>query len=90
MAGGWLTARLSSRDDERDVQALAGLGFLAGPAGVVAWFVTQGWGPLWYALAIPVTGVIATLTSGRLARRPQGWAFMPIPISTRAGPEGPP
>ncbi len=29
LAGGWLAARLSPRDDQRDVQALAGLGFLA-------------------------------------------------------------
>lgn len=69
LAGGALTARLSPRADFRDVLILAGLGLVAGLAGIVAWFATPGLGPLWYAVAIPVTGVLATLAGGRLVHR---------------------
>ena len=66
--GGALTGLLSARTDQRDVRILAGIGFLAGLAGVAAWFATPGLGPLWYAAAIPVTGAIATLVGGHLAQ----------------------
>ena len=66
--GGWLAARLSARSDLRDVQILAGLGFLAGVAGLVAWSVTPDMGPLWFAVLIPVTGVVFTLLGGRFGQ----------------------
>ena len=68
LLGGALTALISARADQRDVRILAGLGFLAGLAGVAAWFATPGLGPLWYAAAIPITGAIATLIGGQLAQ----------------------
>ena len=68
LLGGALTALISPRADQRDVRILAGLGFLAGLAGVAAWFATPGLGPLWYAAAIPITGAIATLIGGQLAQ----------------------
>ena len=69
LLGGALTGLLSARTDQRDVRILAGIGFLAGLAGVAAWFATPGLGPLWYAAAIPVTGAIATLLGGQMVQR---------------------
>jgi peptidoglycan/LPS O-acetylase OafA/YrhL len=66
--GGILTGLLTLRADQRDVRVLAALGFLAGLAGIAAWFATPGLGPLWYAVLIPVTGAPAALIGGQLAR----------------------
>ena len=68
LLGGALTGLLTPRQGPRDVRILAALGFLAGLAGVAAWFAAPGLGPLWYAAAIPVTGASAVLAGGQLAQ----------------------
>lgn len=63
--GGWVTARLAPSAPGKHVMALAILGLVAGALGVVAAVVTQ-LGPLWYAVAVAITGPLLTLVGGRL------------------------
>lgn len=70
VVGGWVTARLAPSAPMRHVAALALVGLVAGLAGVV-FAVTSDLGPLWYAVAVAVTGPLCTLLGGRLLKRAQ-------------------
>jgi hypothetical protein len=69
--GGWVTARLAPEPRMRAVWILTGIGAALGLVGVLS---TLGagpeLGPLWYPVAVAVTGPIASWWGGRtLARR---------------------
>jgi hypothetical protein len=56
VASGCVTARLAPDRPMRHVWILAGIGLVAGLAGIVAYYIIGGveLGPAWYALSIPV------------------------------------
>jgi peptidoglycan/LPS O-acetylase OafA/YrhL len=59
VAGGYATARLAPDRPMRHAWILAGIGLVAGLAGVVAYYVIGGaeLGPAWYAISIPIEAI---------------------------------
>jgi peptidoglycan/LPS O-acetylase OafA/YrhL len=60
----------------RHVWILAGIGLVAGLAGVVAYYTIGGaeLGPAWYAISIPVEAIPCVWLGGRLAAEANGAA----------------
>ena len=52
----------------KHVVARALIGLVAGTAGVV-FAITSALGPLWYAVAVAITGPLCTLLGGRLLKQ---------------------
>jgi peptidoglycan/LPS O-acetylase OafA/YrhL len=75
VAGGYVTARLAPDRPMRHAWILAGIGLVAGLAGVVAYYAIGGaeLGPAWYAISIPVEAIPCVWLGGRLSagRRPE-------------------
>jgi hypothetical protein len=69
VAGGYVTARLAPDRPMRHAWILAGIGLVAGLAGVVAYHAIGGaeLGPAWYAISIPVEAIPCVWLGGRLA-----------------------
>jgi len=69
VAGGYVTAHLAPDRPMRHAWILAGIGLVAGLAGVVAYYtIGEGkLGPAWYAIAIPVEAIPCVWFGGRLA-----------------------
>jgi len=69
VAGGYTTARLAPNRPMRHAWILAGIGLVAGLAGVVAYYTMGGaeLGPAWYAISIPVEAIPCVWLGGRLA-----------------------
>jgi peptidoglycan/LPS O-acetylase OafA/YrhL len=69
VAGGYTTARVAPNRPMRHAWTLAGIGLVAGLAGVVAYYTMGGaeLGPAWYAISIPVEGVPCVLIGAKLA-----------------------
>jgi peptidoglycan/LPS O-acetylase OafA/YrhL len=69
VAGGYVTARLAPDRPMRHAWILAGIGLVAGLAGVVAYYAIGGaeLGPAWYAISIPVEAIPCVWLGGRLA-----------------------
>jgi peptidoglycan/LPS O-acetylase OafA/YrhL len=69
VAGGYATARLSPARPMRHAWILAGIGFVAGLAGVAAYYVIGGaeLGPAWYAISIPIAAIPCVWLGARLA-----------------------
>ena len=59
IAGGYVTAHLAPDRPMRHAWILAGIGLVAGLAGVVAYYAIGGaeLGPAWYAISIPVEAI---------------------------------
>lgn len=72
VVGGYVTARLAPDRPMGHVWVLAGIGLLAGLAGVVGYYVVGGpeLGPAWYAISIPVSAIPCIWLGARLAARP--------------------
>ena len=77
VAGGYATARLAPDRPMRHAWILAGIGFVAGLAGVVAYYVIGGaeLGPAWYAISIPAEAIPCVLLGAKFAtpRRAAFW-----------------
>ncbi len=71
VAGGYVTARLAPDRPMRHAWVLAGIGLVAGLAGVVAYFMIGGpqMGPVWYALSIPAEAIPCVWAGAWLAMR---------------------
>jgi peptidoglycan/LPS O-acetylase OafA/YrhL len=69
VVGGYATARLSPDRPMRHAWILAGIGFVAGLAGVAAYYVIGGaeLGPAWYAISIPIEAIPCVWLGARLA-----------------------
>jgi peptidoglycan/LPS O-acetylase OafA/YrhL len=69
VAGGYATARLAPDRPMRHAWILAGIGLVAGLAGVVAYYVIGGaeLGPAWYAFSIPIEAIPCVWLGARLA-----------------------
>lgn len=69
VAGGYATARLAPDRPMRHAWILAGIGLVAGLAGVVAYYVVGGerLGPAWYALSIPLEAIPCVWLGARIA-----------------------
>jgi peptidoglycan/LPS O-acetylase OafA/YrhL len=69
VAGGYATARLAPNRPMRHAWTLAGIGLVAGLAGVVAYYLIGGaeLGPAWYAISIPVEAIPCVWLGARLA-----------------------
>ena len=69
IAGGYTTARLAPRRPMFHAWILAGIGVVAGLAGVVAYYTIGGaeLGPSWYAISIPVETIPCVWLGTRLA-----------------------
>jgi hypothetical protein len=69
VAGGYVSARLAPDGPMRHAWILAGIGLVAGLAGVVAYYAMgEGeLGPAWYAVSIPVEAISCVWLGGRLA-----------------------
>jgi peptidoglycan/LPS O-acetylase OafA/YrhL len=69
VAGGYVTARLAPDRPMHHAWILAGIGLVAGLAGVVAYYAIGGaeLGPAWYAISIPVEAIPCVWLGGRLA-----------------------
>jgi len=69
VAGGYVTARLAPGRPMRHAWVLAGIGLLAGTAGVVYYFTAGGaeLGPAWYAISIALEAVPCVWIGGQLA-----------------------
>jgi hypothetical protein len=69
IAGGFVTARLAPARPMRHVWILAGIGLMAGLAGVAAYYSMGAGelGPSWYAIAIPIEAIPCVWLGGRLA-----------------------
>lgn len=71
VTGGYTTARLAPRLPMCHAWILAGIGFIAGLAGV-AYYYTAGTaelGPAWYALSIPAEAIPCVWLGARMALR---------------------
>ena len=64
--GGYVTAKLATRSPMRYVAIATGIGLVLGVLGVVAAISVGGLGPIWYPIAIAVTGPPCTLLGGAL------------------------
>jgi hypothetical protein len=71
VAGGYTAARMAPDRPMRHAWILAGIGFVAGLAGVIAYFTMGGaeLGPAWYAISIPVEAFPCVLLGAKLAVR---------------------
>jgi hypothetical protein len=69
VAGGYVTARLAPDRPMRHAWILAGIGLLAGTAGVFYYYTIGGaeLGPAWYAISIAAQAVPCVWIGGRLA-----------------------
>jgi peptidoglycan/LPS O-acetylase OafA/YrhL len=69
VAGGYATARLAPDRPMRHAWILAGIGLVAGLAGVVAYYLIGGGklGPAWYAISIPIEAIPCVWLGARLA-----------------------
>ena len=69
VAGGYATARLAPDQPMRHAWILAGIGLVAGLAGVVAYYVIGGaeLGPAWYTISIPIEAIPCVWLGARLA-----------------------
>jgi hypothetical protein len=69
VAGGYTTARLAPDRPMRHAWILAGIGLVAGLAGVVAYYVIGAakLGPAWYPVSIPVEAIPCVWLGARLA-----------------------
>ena len=69
IAGGYTAARLAPRRPMFHAWILAGIGVIAGLAGVVAFYMIGGaeLGPPWYAISIPVKAIPCVWLGARLA-----------------------
>jgi peptidoglycan/LPS O-acetylase OafA/YrhL len=69
VAGGYATARLAPDRPMRHAWILAGIGLVAGLAGVGAYFAIGGaeLGPAWYAISIPLEAIPCVWLGARLA-----------------------
>jgi peptidoglycan/LPS O-acetylase OafA/YrhL len=69
VAGGYATARLAPDRPMRHAWILAGIGLVAGLAGVIAYYVIGGaeLGPAWYAISIPIETIPCVWLGARLA-----------------------
>lgn len=67
--GGYITARLAPNQPMRHAWMLASIGFIAGIAGVVGYYVIgdAGLGPAWYAISIPVEAFPCVLLGAAIA-----------------------
>jgi peptidoglycan/LPS O-acetylase OafA/YrhL len=76
VAGGYVTASLAPDRPMRHAWILAGIGLVAGLAGVVVYYTMGGseLGPVWYAIAIPVEAVPCVWLGGWLAASRQSSA----------------
>ena len=66
IVGGYLTARTAPHSPMRHVLIGAGIGLVIGVAGVVAAASIGGLGPLWYPVAVAVTGPPCTVLGGTI------------------------
>lgn len=66
--GGWVTARLAPRNAMKHVWILGGIGFVVGVAAAIA-TIPLNWGPAWYPILIPITGLPATVLGGWIHSR---------------------
>ena len=66
--GGWVTARLAPRNAMKHVWILGIIGFAVGAAAAIA-TIPLNWGPAWYPILIPITGLPATILGGKLSSR---------------------
>ncbi len=69
VVGGYTTARLAPDRPMRHAWILAVIGFVAGLAGVLAYY-TIGWtdlGSAWYAISIPAEAIPCVLLGAKLA-----------------------
>jgi hypothetical protein len=66
VAGGYTTARLAPDRPMRHAWILAGIGLVAGLAGVAAYYNVGGaeLGPAWYAISIPAEAIPASGWAG--------------------------
>jgi hypothetical protein len=64
--GGYLTAVVAPHSPMRHVAIAAGIGLVLGVAGIVAAISIGGLGPLWYPIAVAVTGPPCTVLGGAL------------------------
>lgn len=69
VAGGYVTASLAPDRPMRHAWILAGIGLVAGLAGLVTYYTIGGaeLGPAWYAISIPVEAIPCVWLGGRLA-----------------------
>jgi hypothetical protein len=83
VAGGYVTARLAPDGPMRHVWILAGIGLVAGLAGVVFYYSAGGaeLGPAWYAISIPLEAIPCVWLGGRLAvsKRTPLWQHQELP-----------
>ena len=64
--GCWLTARLAPHSPMRHVAIGAGIGLVLGITGVIAAMAIGGLGPIWYPIAVAVTGPPCNVLGGAL------------------------
>jgi hypothetical protein len=90
VAGGYLTATLAPRRPMRHVVVLGVLGLIAGTAGVVVAMRIGDLGPIWYPIALDVTGFPCVWLGG-LTRTREGRGSSPDRRSDRpaTAPSGP-
>jgi len=69
VAGGAITTLLARGYGYRPAVILAGIGVVGGLAGVAAWFAVPDLGPLWYPVAVLVTGPPCALAGAWLVLR---------------------
>jgi len=70
VAGGYITARLAPHARVRHALILGFVGLLPGIAGIMVAIAKPGLGPLWYPIAIAVTGLPCAWLGGVLYRQP--------------------
>lgn len=77
LIGGYVTARLAPRAPLPHAGVAAGIGLLLGLIGIVV-ARTSDLGPMWYAIAVAVSGPPCTLLGG--------WLYRPrVPVATLEG-----
>jgi hypothetical protein len=71
VAGGYVTARLAPDRPLRHAWILAGIGVIAGIAGVIAYYRIggAGLGPAWYAISLPIEAIPCTWLGAQWASR---------------------
>lgn len=71
VAGGYTTARVAPDQPMRHAWILAGIGLVAGLAGVVAYYMIgrAELGPAWYAISIPLEAIPCVWLGAKLAVR---------------------